>query len=258
MSRIIPIILTSIVVNFSSSSILSNHDLGPESSESVNRAGPPEVQKNWLSRFLHIKPATKTLCFHVGRGKVRQDLVRLLRDWQRFGVRDVSFDRNTNIIRGRVDKANRKFLFPAPFFFSEWKHQGCRFLVEVLEVVFVLGCNCTILIDGEDRNVLIWMLHRSQDQACIIRHRALCSSGTWATSQPLPCPIHPDSRRSIELPQGRRHRRRCVSCQEHASRRPGEADNDDGGAGLGYWNKESESRSKRRISWTLGAMISYV
>ena len=67
---------------------------------------------NWLSRFLHIKPATKTLCFHVGRGKVRQDLVRLFRDWQRFGVRDVTFDRKTNIINARVDKVNRKYLPP--------------------------------------------------------------------------------------------------------------------------------------------------
>ncbi|KAF9698223.1 hypothetical protein EKO04_003819 [Ascochyta lentis] len=102
-------------LNFSSSSIISNYDLGPESNESVNRNGPPEVQKNWLSRFLHIKPATKTLCFQVGRGKVRQDLVRLLRDWQRFGVRDVVFDRTTNVINARVDKANHLKIKPVSF-----------------------------------------------------------------------------------------------------------------------------------------------
>ncbi|KAF2629620.1 Pkinase-domain-containing protein [Macroventuria anomochaeta] len=102
-------------LNSSSSSILSNHGLGPESSESVNRSGPPEVQMNWLSRFLHIKPATKTLCFHVGRGKVRGDLVRLLRDWQRFGVRDVTFDRKTNIIHARVDKINHLKIKPVSF-----------------------------------------------------------------------------------------------------------------------------------------------
>ncbi|UPX16208.1 Non-specific serine/threonine protein kinase [Ascochyta rabiei] len=102
-------------LNFSSSSILSNYDRGPESSESVNRNGPPEVQMNWLSRFLHIKPATKTLCFHVGRGKVRQDLVRLLRDWQRFGVRDVAFDRKTNVINARVDKVNHLKIKPVSF-----------------------------------------------------------------------------------------------------------------------------------------------
>ncbi|KAJ4994441.1 serine threonine protein kinase [Stagonosporopsis vannaccii] len=102
-------------LNSSSSSILSAHGIGPESSESVNRTGLPDVQMNWLSRFLHIKPATKTLCFHVGRGKVRGDLVRLLRDWQRFGVRDVTFDRRANTINARVDKVNHLKIKPVSF-----------------------------------------------------------------------------------------------------------------------------------------------
>lgn len=131
----------SCVVNSSSSSILSNHGLGPSSSESGPRSGPPEVQMNWLSRFLHIKPATKTLCFHVGRGKVRGDLVRLLRDWQRFGVRDVTFDRTANTINARVDKINRKSSSSARFLFSEWKMEGFCFQVEVLELESVLRCN---------------------------------------------------------------------------------------------------------------------
>ncbi|KAI8934933.1 hypothetical protein NX059_008602 [Plenodomus lindquistii] len=106
-------------VELSSSSILSGFDLGPEHGSSIgnnaNRSGPPEMQMNWLSRFLHIKPASKTLCFHIGRGKVRQDLVRLLRDWQRFGVQDVSFDRGTNSISGRVDKNNHLKIKPVSF-----------------------------------------------------------------------------------------------------------------------------------------------
>ncbi|KAF3008741.1 hypothetical protein E8E13_009951 [Curvularia kusanoi] len=102
-------------LNSSSSSILSSHGIGPDSSESVNRSGPPDVQLNWLSRFLHIKPASKILCFHVTRGKVRGDLVRLLRDWQRFGVRDVVFDRKDNTINARVDKANHLKIKPVSF-----------------------------------------------------------------------------------------------------------------------------------------------
>jgi serine/threonine-protein kinase HSL1 (negative regulator of Swe1 kinase) len=98
---------------------------------------------NWLSRFLHIKPATKTLCFHIGRGKVRQDLVRLLRDWQRFGIRDVTFDRDSNVINARVDKNNRKHTFSSRsnFLFSAWHLQDFRFEVEVLEVERILRCN---------------------------------------------------------------------------------------------------------------------
>ncbi|KAF2810308.1 Pkinase-domain-containing protein, partial [Mytilinidion resinicola] len=72
----------------------------------------PDYQTNWLSRFLHIKPASKTLCFHIGRGRARQELVRLLRDWQRFGVRDVFFDRKTNVVNARVDKSNHLKIKP--------------------------------------------------------------------------------------------------------------------------------------------------
>ncbi|KAL1644514.1 serine/threonine-protein kinase gin4 [Didymella pomorum] len=102
-------------LNYSSSSIFSNPGLGPESTEPGPRPGPSDVQMNWLSRFLHIKPASRTLCFHVGRGKVRGDLVRLLRDWQRFGVRDVTFDRTANTINARVDKINHLNIKPVSF-----------------------------------------------------------------------------------------------------------------------------------------------
>ncbi|KAF2005331.1 serine/threonine-protein kinase GIN4 [Amniculicola lignicola CBS 123094] len=97
--------------NFSSSSILSGFDLCPEADDG-SPARPFEIQTNWLSRFLHIKPASKIVCFCVGRGKVRQDLVRLLRDWERFGVQDVTFDRKTNVINARVDKTNHLKIKP--------------------------------------------------------------------------------------------------------------------------------------------------
>ncbi|KAF1943109.1 serine/threonine-protein kinase-like protein GIN4 [Clathrospora elynae] len=114
-------------VNFSSSSILSSSDLGPENNDTAGR-GPPEMQMNWLSRFLHIKPANKTLCFQIRRGKVRQDLVRLLRDWQRFGVQDVSLDREANAISARIDKNNHLKIKPVSFvieLFVVLEH-GCR------------------------------------------------------------------------------------------------------------------------------------
>ena len=130
-------------MNFSSSSILTNFDPGPDSSNDAARPGPPEMQMNWLSRFLHIKPASKTLCFQIGRGKVRQDLVRLLRDWQRFGVQDVALDRESNSISARIDKSNRKYI-PSPracFLFSEWRLHQWRFEVELLRAELILRCN---------------------------------------------------------------------------------------------------------------------
>lgn len=100
---------------------------------------------NWLSRFLHIKPTSKTLCFQVTRGKVRGDLVRLLRDWQRFGVRDVTFDRNDNTINARVDKTNRKSLSYSVFLFSAWTLEDFCFEVEILNVDTISRSNCAPL-----------------------------------------------------------------------------------------------------------------
>ncbi|EUC42649.1 hypothetical protein COCMIDRAFT_102957 [Bipolaris oryzae ATCC 44560] len=102
-------------INFSSSSISSNFDLGLDRNQDAVRIAPPEMQMNWLSRFLHIKPASKTLCLQVGRGKVRQDFVRLLRDWQRFGIQDVALDRKSNSISARVDKNNHLKIKPVFF-----------------------------------------------------------------------------------------------------------------------------------------------
>ncbi|KKY15323.1 putative serine threonine protein kinase [Diplodia seriata] len=97
--------------NYSASSLPSSaFSFGDDFEPSV----PRYIEgQNWLSRFLHIKPAAKIIVFKVGRGRVRQEIVRLLRDWKRFGVRDVKFDRATNIIQARVDKTNRELHLPA-------------------------------------------------------------------------------------------------------------------------------------------------
>src|SRR5690349_21627251 len=97
-------------LNDSVLSLLSDFDFEPENINDGLRAGPPEMQVNWLSRFLHTKPASAVLCLRVGRGKVRQDFARLLRDWQRFGVEDVSVNRASNSINARIDKQNRKYI----------------------------------------------------------------------------------------------------------------------------------------------------
>jgi serine/threonine-protein kinase HSL1 (negative regulator of Swe1 kinase) len=139
-------------LNFSSSSILSNFDID---NNDTARSGPPEMQMNWLSRFLHIKPASKTLCFQIGRGKVRQDLVRLLRDWQRFGVQDVSLDREANSISARIDKSNRKYPPPrACLLFSGWCFRDWRFEVEMLEAELIWRCNAAIYFCNSHK----WML----------------------------------------------------------------------------------------------------
>ena len=61
------------------------------------------MSQNWLARFLNIRPASKILCFDCGRGRTRQELVRLLRKWKDLGIRDVLLDRERNLIFARLD-----------------------------------------------------------------------------------------------------------------------------------------------------------
>ncbi|KAI9722523.1 MAG: hypothetical protein M1828_004518 [Chrysothrix sp. TS-e1954] len=80
---------------------LGNRDLG--------------VQRSLIARIFNIKPATKIICFNAGRGKVRQELVRLLRGWRSYGVRDVHFDRNSNLVWGRLAPGNYLGIKPVAF-----------------------------------------------------------------------------------------------------------------------------------------------
>lgn len=94
----------------SSTSVYANFDTESEASE-PGRSGQPEYQINWLSRFLHIKPATKTLCFQVGRRRTRKALLSQLRKWERHGVQDVSpSPEDKNVINVRLDKNNCKWI----------------------------------------------------------------------------------------------------------------------------------------------------
>jgi hypothetical protein len=186
-----------LVVNYSSSSIFSNPGLGPESTEPGPRPGPSDVQMNWLSSFLHIKPASRTLCFHVGRGKVRGDLVRLLRDWQRFGVRDVTFDRTANTINARVDKINRKCSHPTQLLFSEWKLDGFCFQLELLEVKSVFRCNSAL----SSHAFLVFVVHianntASQTLTSNLFRSSLSSSSFWSMATE-PTSAWPASLRSV-------------------------------------------------------------
>ncbi|KAF2745870.1 Pkinase-domain-containing protein [Sporormia fimetaria CBS 119925] len=77
-------------------------------------SGPgQDIQLNWFYRFLNIRPAVKALCLSMGRKRAQQDIINLLRDWQRFGVRDVCQDRESPFsINCRVDKDNHLKIKP--------------------------------------------------------------------------------------------------------------------------------------------------
>ncbi|KAI0805527.1 hypothetical protein GGR55DRAFT_281127 [Xylaria sp. FL0064] len=65
-----------------------------------------EPQQNWLARLFRVKPATKYLCFTISRRRARQETVILLKEWRKYGIRDVEVDKERNIVFARVGENN--------------------------------------------------------------------------------------------------------------------------------------------------------
>lgn len=65
-----------------------------------------EVKQNWLTRLFRVKPATSYICMTLPRRRARQEVAILLREWRRYGIRDIQVDKLRNIIFARVADKN--------------------------------------------------------------------------------------------------------------------------------------------------------
>lgn len=63
-------------------------------------------QRSWLAKLFNVKPASKYICFSVSKMRARQEIVAILKEWKRYGIRDVQVDKNRNIVFGRVAVKN--------------------------------------------------------------------------------------------------------------------------------------------------------
>ncbi|EPE25708.1 Protein kinase-like (PK-like) [Glarea lozoyensis ATCC 20868] len=70
------------------------------------RARQIEPQQNWFAKLFNVKPATKYICFSVSRRRARQEITSVLREWRRYGIRDVQVDKERNIVFGKVGAKN--------------------------------------------------------------------------------------------------------------------------------------------------------
>ncbi|KAK5278600.1 serine/threonine-protein kinase gin4 [Exophiala xenobiotica] len=79
--------------------------------------GPIEINQNWFAKFFHIKPATRVICLQISKGKARKELVKILKEWRKYGIKDVISERRTggDVVRGRVDASNYLQLKPVHF-----------------------------------------------------------------------------------------------------------------------------------------------
>ncbi|GIZ39487.1 hypothetical protein CKM354_000286900 [Cercospora kikuchii] len=103
---------TTMRTNGSLNSLFSSASPVPSSNDNPPQLGPA---RSWFARFFNIKPATHILCFELHRGKARQELVLLFKEWQRHGIRDLQYSRETNTISARVDKVNALDIKPITF-----------------------------------------------------------------------------------------------------------------------------------------------
>jgi serine/threonine-protein kinase HSL1 (negative regulator of Swe1 kinase) len=67
-----------------------------------------EPQQNWLAKLFHVKPASRFICFSISKRSARQEVTKVLKDWKRYGIRDVQVDKQRNIVFGRVGAENCK------------------------------------------------------------------------------------------------------------------------------------------------------
>ncbi|KAL2133332.1 hypothetical protein VTI74DRAFT_2527 [Chaetomium olivicolor] len=79
------------------------HSVWSESDGGIRKI---EVQQNWLARLFRVKPAMRHLCFTMLKRRARQEVAILLREWRKYGIRDVEVDKERNIIFARVGAKN--------------------------------------------------------------------------------------------------------------------------------------------------------
>ncbi|KAG5918448.1 hypothetical protein E4U42_006846 [Claviceps africana] len=65
-----------------------------------------EVKQNWLTRLFRVKPATSYLCITLSSKRARQEVVILLREWRRYGMRGIQVDKQRNIVFAKLGARN--------------------------------------------------------------------------------------------------------------------------------------------------------
>lgn len=103
---------TTMFTNQSLDSLFSSASPAPSSNDAPPTVGP---ERSWFARFFNIKPVVEVICFSIPRGRARQELVVLFKEWQRHGIRDLEYSRETNTINARVDKVNSLDIKPVSF-----------------------------------------------------------------------------------------------------------------------------------------------
>ena len=66
------------------------------------------VKQNWLTRLFRVKPATGYICLTLPQKRARQEIATLLREWRRYGMKDIQVDKKRDIVFARLGAKNRE------------------------------------------------------------------------------------------------------------------------------------------------------
>lgn len=82
--------------------------LKPAQLRNCTGGSQPEVQINWISRLLHVKPISYIICLQTSRTRALQELLNILRELQKWGGIDIRCDHVSNIIEANVTRKTSK------------------------------------------------------------------------------------------------------------------------------------------------------
>ncbi|TAQ88187.1 hypothetical protein B7494_g3480 [Chlorociboria aeruginascens] len=139
-----------------------------------------EPQRNWLAKLFNVRPASKFICFSVSKRRARKEVTNILKEWKRYGIRDVQVDKIRNIVFGKVAAKNfldmkevafageimtviehgkRSYLSIARFTQERGAASSFHKVVETLETV--LKCRGLLVADERKKRMMIKTLNTS-------------------------------------------------------------------------------------------------
>ncbi|WEW56734.1 serine/threonine-protein kinase gin4 [Emydomyces testavorans] len=75
----------------------------------------PAPSQNWFMRIFNIKPASKVIALNASKSRARKEVLKILREWKKYGMEDIHFDKQNSVIRGKVGELNFLRLRPVEF-----------------------------------------------------------------------------------------------------------------------------------------------
>lgn len=73
----------------------------------LSTVAPPPSQ-NWFMKIFNIKPASRVFALSVSKPRAKKEILKILREWKKYGMEKIRFDRQSNVLRARVGERNCK------------------------------------------------------------------------------------------------------------------------------------------------------